>query len=363
MHQNIEPRPAETNPGTDGAKEPPIAPKREPYNARIGNGPGALDMPAKDVPASVKPAPVRPGDMSPVLLPVGTKSPNGNVMLGGGGKFFLVEGSNGLLAQYGRTASEVAPDVGRWRALVAARRDHAASVGAALFQTIVPEQLSVVPHLFPDELRTPTAMFGGVEAALTELLGDRYVSVIGSLEALGARAVRPGDSHLTPEGSCALARRITGAIAPGVSIAPEFSGTGKLAGDLLVQMFNMPIEEHFATPSENWFPVPTLISRIEPRPNRHMGLEEHWENPAAQIDRSILVFGNSFFATEAFGPAHLGWWFARLFREYHFVWSPGYFAETVTDLRPDIVLCQTIERFLPTVPVDSMQGGRGSAGA
>ena len=49
-------------------------------------------------------------------------------------------------------------------------------------------------------------------------------------------------------------------------------------------------------------------------------------------------------------PGGLSWWFARIFAEFHFVWDPRMDAEYVAAEKPDWVICQTVERFLPSVP-------------
>jgi hypothetical protein len=63
----------------------------------------------------------------------------------------------------------------------------------------------------------------------------------------------------------------------------------------------------------------------------------------------VLVFGNSFFS-DVPSQAFVSWWFARFFRQYHFVWSPDFDLELIRSVQPDIVLGQTVERFLTRVP-------------
>ena len=65
----------------------------------------------------------------------------------------------------------------------------------------------------------------------------------------------------------------------------------------------------------------------------------------------MVAFGNSFFgAGEA--PTTLGWWASRAFRAFLFHWSSEIDYAVVATQRPDVVICQTNERFLPAVPVD-----------
>ena len=62
------------------------------------------------------------------------------------------------------------------------------------------------------------------------------------------------------------------------------------------------------------------------------------------------MFGNSFFANVSSGQPYLSWWMVRLFRDYHFYWTADFDPEEVARRDPDIVITQTIERFLPTLP-------------
>ncbi|MFJ2542611.1 hypothetical protein [Microbacterium sp. NPDC087589] len=62
----------------------------------------------------------------------------------------------------------------------------------------------------------------------------------------------------------------------------------------------------------------------------------------------MLTFGNSFFETGDFA-GYLSWWGKHLFREFHFHWGPDFDWDLVDELKPDVVIGQTVERFLNKV--------------
>ena len=89
--------------------------------------------------------------------------------------------------------------------------------------------------------------------------------------------------------------------------------------------------------------------KIRPSDDAHVGTTIVWQNPQAPLEMKAVAFGNSFFERGG-SPRGLSWWFKYLFREFHFVWSPRISTGYVVENRPEVVICQTIERFLPNVP-------------
>ena len=70
------------------------------------------------------------------------------------------------------------------------------------------------------------------------------------------------------------------------------------------------------------------------------------KNRAAPDGRRIMIFGDSF----SYG-AGLGAFLSAVFRETAFFWSKDVLWDEVDRYRPDIVVWQTAERFLATVPL------------
>jgi len=84
-------------------------------------------------------------------------------------------------------------------------------------------------------------------------------------------------------------------------------------------------------------------------PKGHQGITRVFENKNAFIQKKIIVFGNSFMG-KADHPHELSWYFARAYRDFHFVWSNKVDFDYINSEKPDLVLAQTIERFLPVIP-------------
>jgi len=75
-------------------------------------------------------------------------------------------------------------------------------------------------------------------------------------------------------------------------------------------------------------------------------------NERAPIDKKIVVFGNSFF--EKIPSWGLSPYFAAIFREFHFFWSPEVNMDYCINVKPDIVIAQTCERFMCKLPKDEL---------
>ena len=58
-----------------------------------------------------------------------------------------------------------------------------------------------------------------------------------------------------------------------------------------------------------------------------------------------MVFGNSVFE-HGETPLNLSWWCVRFFREFYFFWLPETLPGTVDEIGADVVIAQTVERFL-----------------
>ncbi|MBW8911322.1 MAG: hypothetical protein JF564_05430, partial [Sphingomonas sp.] len=124
-----------------------------------------------------------------------------------------------------------------------------------------------------------------------------------------------------------------------------------LKGDLGERFFGTPLYE-----SDNYgdlaeiqalAPGAPVISEIPADGLQNIRLV--WRNPNAPCQLKVVAFANSFF--ERGGGVHgLSWWFKTMFSEFHFLWRAEMDIAYVDEHRPDIVICQTVERFLPQVP-------------
>ena len=84
----------------------------------------------------------------------------------------------------------------------------------------------------------------------------------------------------------------------------------------------------------------------------HIGSMVSFDNrsPTA-ADLNLLVFGDSFFE---YRPHLLTGMFADTVRKFTFVWSTSIDWSIVAELKPDILLTECAERFMTTLPGDTM---------
>jgi len=189
---------------------------------------------------------------------------------------------------------------------------------------------------------------------------SHHASYVSALDVLSSW--RPGqddpwlrhDSHLSASGALALIR----ALLPRLSVDPSVLSDVVLGrhtlinGDLGRRFFGIDLWDPQLEPDDvaAW-PSREIAPHVveDPPGGRHIGSRLHWRNNEALIDASILVFGNSFFGSGQ-SAGKLSWWFARLFKDFEFVWDPAFDVDHLRRRKPDLVVGQTIERFLGRVP-------------
>lgn len=296
-----------------------------------------------------------------VPLPVGALSRDRSAVVGAAGHLFILEGTNSLFGQYEQPETDaqkaaLSHTVGEWRALVGQRGKTAEAFGARFVQLLVPDKSSVLDSGVPG-LGPVTPLLDDVERALS--VDGRYLSARHALREeaeserdLSARWLR-FDSHTSARGSM----KIAGALARTIADASfmddvDFVPGATFVGDLGARFFGYPIPEQDVTPRSPWLDTVAsgreLVARRQP-PRGHTGLTLQWRTPHAPLDAKVLVFGNSFFGGGDL-PRGINYWVSRIFREHRFVWSAEMLDEVIDEMRPDIVICQTVERFMPTVP-------------
>ncbi|KIC60710.1 hypothetical protein RM53_00975 [Brevundimonas nasdae] len=82
---------------------------------------------------------------------------------------------------------------------------------------------------------------------------------------------------------------------------------------------------------------------------RQIGTRIVYANPGAPVQKKVVAFANSFFEL-GFEANRISWWMSRWFSEFHFIWSPEVDFDYVERVKPNIVIAQTIERFLVRAP-------------
>lgn len=309
----------------------------------------------------------RPRDvgLSPLWFPVGLRSADGQVVLGHDGHLFLLAGSNGEAARLGEDPAQRARLVEAWLALLEARRARCAAAGLRFLQLVVPEKAALVPDLLPDPARggpSPFLLAFEEAVAARPQLAACTVSGLAALRA-AARArqehpacmVRRLDSHPSPAGMHALARAVLerlGATPP--DLGPRFVRPRLGDGDLRVHFLPEPCFEEVPHAPDRalarFGAEPAVVEAEVPEHGGHIGRRELARAAGAPSPARMLAFGNSVCGTVAARQNLLSGWLARWFAEYRFHWQPALDWAVVEACRPDIVLCQTVERFMGRVP-------------
>ncbi|MBS1890749.1 MAG: hypothetical protein JST59_05615 [Actinobacteria bacterium] len=289
-------------------------------------------------------------DLEAFGAPVGTLSPDGDVVVGSGGQLLLRGGSNAVVGQYTGEVQMAPHWLDSWRDLLLARRREMDAIGVASALLVVPDKLAVYADRYPDRLERR-----GPRPA--ELLREAPgLEILYPLEELQAAAREedvylPTDTHLTFRGNELLATMLLGAL--GIQL-PDFSD---------LSMFDYPITGDLGSKFE-----PPIVSIVhEPGTMRtaeivednraeieavggHIGTRRVFRNATAPDPRVAVLFGDSFgFSAPSYQG--LSWFMAQVFRETHFIWIPfGWDPDYVRRVGAEVALVQGAERFVARVP-------------
>ena len=328
-------------------------------SATVANLSGALEKAQRpfetDFLAAQNQGPPAVREFAELRVPVGLSPNPGNIVVGREGYLFLLEGSNGAFSQYSLDPARADELAGAWVGLINDRARTVEAAGKAFLQLIVPEKLSVIPERFPIAVSTPTPLLARIETLLADsAAAPNYCSALTALlQGDPSTNVRKVDSHFTPIGTYRLLAAVLSGLGLEMPWTVEFDSPITATGDFAPHMLGLPIYDGYlgANPAvaEGW-PAGTLVEQNAAATGRPVGGQQHWHNEQAPFQQSVMVFGNSFFANVSSGQPYLSWWMVRLFRDYHFYWTADFDPEEVARRDPDIVITQTIERFLPTLP-------------
>jgi len=291
--------------------------------------------------------------LSTLTFKAGMRSPDLTAGLGRDGTLFLLGGSNHVEEQfavpYGDPTAERVAEA--WAGFVRRRSEFALSIGAAFVQTVVPEKLSVMRELWDGKPSAPAAILHAFEAMIAASdLSDCYVSGLASVARLPlGTPFRKIDSHFSPRGAQAVFADICAKLGlPSVG-SPVFDQPILLDGDLSRRFFGHDMYEAGLQAAEPWFRSGIHgIESVMP-PTGYIGRRMVFRNEHAPIRKKVLLFGNSFADNPPF-QGSLSYWFSTWFEEYHFVFAPSLDADYARKISPDILICQTVERFMPELP-------------
>lgn len=288
----------------------------------------------------------------PILFGIGATSLDQSVVIGGGGFLFLFSGSNSLHAQYSQENNSQL--TAAWITLIRKRAQFCSASGVGFIQMIVPEKQSIIPEHYPLRIQTPTPTLDSINGQLGshDYYIDCYQLLKNFYEFDGLVPYRKVDSHPSLFGMICLTREVVRILGIEANIVPSALEDTFLGGDLGNMLLCGEVVEASLVPISSEWPfaqrVPTLTDSYDPLEG-HVGAMRQWECDSPLTDKHVLIFGNSVFERGG-SPYGLSWWLSRIFKKTTFVWSAVLNHKLVDELQPNLVLAQTVERFLPGLP-------------
>lgn len=296
------------------------------------------------------------GHLSPVLIPAGLSSQDGSAVIGLRGHLFLTEGTNSVLSLYETTDEDaLAAQVDGWVELFTQRQEQCEARGIEYVQTVIPEKMTVMRADAPMPIPGPSPALERIETRLSDV--DYYVSGLAPFEEWDEfdDPYLMTDTHLTAVGAqrvfAHLAANIDPQLVPVINSVRMYQFRHAI-GDL-TNRFGLPLHSRIVEPSDDeiarYAKGLTVLEEYFPPTRGSRGRRFRWANSTAPSARKVLVLGNSFFGPGDFA-GYLSWWGKHMFSEFHFHWGPEFDWDLVDQLQPDVIIGQTVERFLPKLP-------------
>lgn len=287
-----------------------------------------------------------PGHPASALKP-GVASPGSVTVVGADGYFFISNGANHWERQYLGELTVAPSWLAAWNELLAKRQAQAAAHGVVLVNTVAPEKQALYPEArwpspLPDAERRPLKL-------LLAQLDPAARLIYPQAEMLAAKALAPvyhrHNSHWTVSGCVAATDLLLETLAAPARLAdlPIAVERCHAQQDLSAHLFATPPREDFlaAVPPGEKVDDNRLIELT----GRNTDASYRLRNPAAPDSRKVIVFGDSY-AYDAGLTALL----SAVFVDVLFLWSKAIQWELVAAQRPDVVIWESAERFMATVP-------------
>jgi alginate O-acetyltransferase complex protein AlgJ len=280
-------------------------------------------------------------------LKPGVTSPGGVAVAGTEGYLFIGDGANRWERQF--LGELTIPDewFAGWLPLFEARQAEAARRGVTLRNIVVPEKQVIYARA-----RWPDGAARGDNRPLRQLmsrLGPQAQLVYPAAELEAARAVAPSyfrhNSHWTPSGCIAATAPLLAALD-----SPADSQALRFAYHRLRRPQDLTV--HFLDPAPTeecgWLaPIGEMVfdNRATHPPGRNSGTSYGVRNDAAPDPRKLILFGDSFALDEGLTGA-----LSAVFAQVTFVWSKVVDWDLVAQHGAELVVWESAERFLATVP-------------
>jgi alginate O-acetyltransferase complex protein AlgJ len=280
-------------------------------------------------------------------------------------RLFLAGGTNEVLRCFSRSAEDMKPGLSSWAQQLRLRKHRAEELGARYRHVIIPDKLNTYReeadcnHLslrFPSqELEDHSKEYGLIDILIP--LTDYFRRQKHTYQMFWLT-----DTHFTIAGCYSAYQMICAyiQISPKVELITRHCSKIDRSLDLGGKL-NPPRTEvlsvgRYGVGASRIF-ANELVTIREHKivPNSvglHNGSMVRYENSSpSAIDINLLVFGDSFFE---YRTHLLTGMFAETVRYFTFVWSANIDWGLVSEYKPDVVLTECAERFIISVPDDSI---------
>lgn len=290
-------------------------------------------------------------ETSTIEVPVGTTSLLGDAVVGREGHLFLVGGINEVNKLY-----EDGPHPAKkWGKLIGARLEKLKQRGIVYAQLFIPEKQSVMPDLFLGKVSGPSRLLVDVNSYGRALQDTHFkyldvVEVLRHREDVGSCYFKT-DTHFTYNGNIIVFRSLAARLGSLIHNSRQRLVSFIRIGDLSTRFLRGLVVERAYGPTgcqNDWSDI-FLDHCYEPDGENNTGCIYVWKNKGLLHGKKVICFGNSFFGRGR-DPFMLSWWFARQYGEFHFIWSAEFDYDYIDKVKPDIVIGQSIERFMRRVP-------------
>ena len=277
-------------------------------------------------------------------------------VLGRNDNYFLYRGTNDLVELYNYRDC-IEDNLSNWGHLIS-RRVHECEIrGLRYMQMMIPEKSSLMPELVPYEIEGPSRPWRELLRRLERIPGQWDLIDVFSLlqsDPAGGASYRRYDSHFSDWGCRVVCSDFLKRL--GRDTLPGTTGQSWLRrkGDLSEKFGDGEHLVEYVRISDNL--VDNRGREIEPRLvesedqiGKHTGIRRVWRTNNAPVRKTVICFGNSFFERGELSTS-LSWWFSRIFSEFHFIWATNIDWSYIDKHSADVVIFQTIERFLRGCP-------------
>ena len=285
----------------------------------------------------------------------GLVSADRSAIMGSHQQNYLFQGSNNHYDAYFDTSLNELAD--GWAGLTTKRHQRITDEGVLVLSVFVPNKATCLPSAFPQPMpRGGTTIW----KRLTHLLSDDS-GVIFSLqkmkidEATMSGAWLRTDSHWSQSGCLLAVNEILEKLALPLLEVQLATDTQQFSGDLSSKWsgkFLAEVRRELFCP-EITSMIPEVGFDNNQGKSQHFGRHVRWANKNAKYQINVTIVGNSF-SGPGFSSRELIWWLARLFKSVTFLHSSLIPTDVVEMTSCDVLIFQTVERFLYVLPQDNL---------